>query len=105
MFEYGRKLICPDRPSRLNCVFALNSLEDAYAYRNKTNITQLIYRVDAVESEFKTHIGSYSIVTRPYVNDFIAEMQKQVSDYWSDVEKEDIEILIDCSVMVVEGPL
>src|SRR6516225_12457424 len=63
LLEQARKLYAPDKPSRLKCIFALFSLEDAVAFRNKWCPTNIIHEVQPISENPGTHIGNYDLAS------------------------------------------
>jgi Protein of unknown function (DUF2441) len=102
MLELARKLTSPHKPSRLDCVFVLKDMNAATAYRNAHCPANLIYKVKPVVENPSMHIGSFSLITRPYQNNYLAEMLDQYENYWSDSPKNDEEVLLGCDVEIVE---
>lgn len=57
IFEFVRRSIAPDRPSRFTAVFACASVEEARIFRrSRRNGTGTIYELEAAES-FRTNMG------------------------------------------------
>lgn len=52
----------PSLPSRLACAFAIETLEDAIAYRNAAALVSLIYEVDFVDPAASHHQTDYALI-------------------------------------------
>ncbi len=99
VMEYIRATNYPDKPSRLNCVFLLESLEEAMKYRNSHAPTNNIYEVRG-EAGTSIHRASYEIVNQGNAP-VLQHMQHCAEAYWSVVPMENVEILFAGQVTVV----
>lgn len=102
LLEQSRKVLAPAKPSRLECVFTLPTLEIARAYRQAHCKTNLIYRVDPVDTDATFHEGDYALAIRPLRGLYFDQMFQRCASYWTDPPtSETLEILVSCPVKVV----
>ena len=90
----------PDKPSRLNALFVLDSFEEAQRYLNINNRTGLIYEV-AVDVNVSTiHRANYNIPTSNF--NLLECMPDVARKYWGEIPTENIETLIPDSAVVIK---
>jgi hypothetical protein len=90
----------PAKPSRLNCIFLLESLEEAIWYKN--NVVRMnypIYEVTGAEG-VPRHRGNYTKVA-PVGQPLLANMPAYADAYWSTAPTERIEVVFAGEVTVV----
>ena len=98
-FEYARKLIAPDAPSRLMCVFACPTLAGACHFRDAQRATELIYEVEIVEPGTPVHAAHWQNVPLggsgfEAGRSILAQMDALVSAYWEEGKSDPTELLI-----------
>jgi hypothetical protein len=103
-FELARLAYAPNKPSRLECIFAVLSLSEAITFRNTYQKTNLIYEVVPVVDQFKTHLGDYVLAVKPHPIRYFQNMLDMARDYWMVSPQANVEILFDCPVRVVAVP-
>ena len=101
VFELVRLKYFPEKPSRLNCVFAVETLEEAIRYRNVHHLTGLIYEVCVDDRNVALHRGHYNFSVRPDYK-FPQGIHDLANRYWSEVPNECIEVLIQAPVRVMK---
>jgi hypothetical protein len=101
LLELARQVHAPTKPSRLNALFAVPSLPEAVAFRNKYQRTNLIYEVVPTVDRPGIHFGDYELAIANYPPRYFQSMMDQARDYWAVAPTQNIEVLLDCSVRVV----
>ena len=105
LFELTRQIHTPDQPSRLNCLFALPTLEVARQFRDAHQHTNLIYEVVPLDWNAPTHFGDYELASRPYQGRYFDQMFHQAREYWTRIgPPRNPEILFSCPVRVISCP-
>jgi hypothetical protein len=93
VLETYRQLHCPEKPSRLDCIFTCPTIDGARMYRQKWGKLNFIYEVAPVR-KCRTHVGDYELalfqIDVPYFDNF----PQRVARYWSDELKEFPEALL-----------
>jgi hypothetical protein len=98
--ENFRQSKCPEKPSRLNSVFLLETLEEAIWYRNNNSSTSLIYEVNISTSDAVIHRGNYTKVG-PVNIPLLEHMPLYAESYWSSVPVDKIEIVCPVPVTII----
>lgn len=100
VLEGIRKSKYPEKPSRLNAVFLLETFEEAFWYKNNLASTSLVYEVEAETVGVITHCGNYTRVGP--INQLILDaVPRYAEEYWSSVPTEKIEVVYPNPVTVV----
>lgn len=100
--ESARKSVAPHAPSRLDCVFACETLEDAERFRTAyRGGIGAIYGVRPEPEDAPTFRGNFSLISshagsQPYV-DYVSEW---AIDYWPADPAQMVEVLIGGPVYV-----
>ena len=102
LFETVRVRVAELKPSRLACVFCCPTMEAAISYRDSYATTNLVYGVEPTDDRFRQHIGDYKLAVEPYEGRYFDRMIGVCEEYWQDGPVTHPEILISCSVKVVE---
>jgi hypothetical protein len=100
--ETARQLLAPGAPSRSGCVFAMATLGDARAFRDRFRPGVHIYEVTCSD-EMPTHRGDYDAITDPprdgtHVLDFMPDF---AINYWRSIPRGVVEVLIGGPTTVV----
>jgi len=118
IFEQIRQQEFNAKPSRLHCLFLLESLEQAVQYKNQYAIWNLIYEVSINSENLTIHRGSYSFNVLPPIqilgttstisppnilhnNGYYNGLPELARTYWSTDPSSDIEVLINAPATVV----
>jgi hypothetical protein len=101
LLEHFRQRHCPNKPSRLNCVFACPSVEIAQAYKAKWGRLNFIYEVEQI-TPAGVHLGDYELALFqsdvPYFDNF----PDRAALYWSDDPKQNPEVLLPGPVRILQ---
>lgn len=100
VLEETRKSKFPEKPSRLNAVFLLETFEEALWYKNNLASTNLVYEVDAETEGIVIHRGDYTRVG-PVNQPILDAVPRYAEEYWSRVPTERIEVVFPNAVTVV----
>ncbi|MQV96774.1 hypothetical protein GHK46_04770 [Sinorhizobium medicae] len=101
--ESARKAVKPHVPSRLDCVFACESVADADFFRTEYRSGQgSIYEIEVASPDVPVFRGNFTAIStnaggRPYV-DYLSDWAR---DYWATVPTELVEVLIGGPVRIV----
>jgi hypothetical protein len=98
--EAVRREVKPDAPSRLECVFACETVQEATAFRDHFRQGAQIYRVEVIGSP-DTHRGDYDLITGSGTAPFIDHIAERARRYWTDQAIGMPELLIGGSVTVL----
>jgi hypothetical protein len=106
LWEVVRRDLKPSAPSRLNCVFACPTEEDARLYLVENNPGNHLrgYEVEPLETTSATHVAALSHCTMSAGSSFIDQMEAKGRLYWDGAPgdpKKGQEILFSCPVRVV----
>jgi hypothetical protein len=107
ILELSRQIHAPDKPSRLEAVFTCPGLAEARSFRDRHHPFDLIYEVEPTVESPKTHVGDYALAlapspsSEPYFQPLLDGAQK----YWVSLPTDNIEVLFDCPMRVIAGPL
>lgn len=91
----------PNKPSRLEVVFALESIKEAEYYRDNYAPLSSIYQVSVDISKLSLHRGNYDF-GHPSGPNFIERLHQAAAVYWVQSDAEHIEVLIPTEVTVVQ---
>ncbi|MOA10637.1 hypothetical protein D3C78_1305350 [compost metagenome] len=100
VFELVRMKYFPEKPSRLNCVFAAETPDEAAQYRAAHQPSGLIYEVCVVDGHFAKHRGHYNFAVKPDYK-FAEGFHDLAHRYWSEVPTECIEVVIQAPVQIM----
>lgn len=101
--ENARRLVSLLKQSRLNCVFLFDDISIARKYGEKYARSSVLYEVTPINEHYSAHIGDYEITIDPQNTRNLDNFLGICSFYWSDCEKLNPEILIDCPVRVLKA--
>lgn len=108
VLELSRKLYAPAKPSRLASVFTCPSQSEAVAFRDKHHVFDLIYEVMPEAEKFSTHVGDYELAFSPLPQPptpYFSSIMDSAKSYWTIPATTSIEVLFDCPMKVIAGPL
>ncbi len=89
-------------PSRLDCVFACETANDAFTFRAKFRPTSRIYIVEPLLSSYSHHRGDYDIITAgPKWGGYVDYLPANALKYWSEPPFGMVEVLIGGAVRVI----
>jgi hypothetical protein len=101
LLEAYRQTNCPQKPSRLNCVFACPTLEVARDFQTRWGRLNFIYEIVPLIPTV-THVGDFELCMFqagvPYFDDF----PQRIPRYWSDHPKEHPEVLLSAPVKILK---
>jgi hypothetical protein len=100
VLELVRTKYFPEKPSRFNCVFATETSDEAFRYRNSNNSTGLVYEVCIEDRDVPLHRGDYNFTVRPDYK-FPQGIHDLANRYWSEVPNERIEVIVPGPVRVI----
>lgn len=100
VLEEIRKSKHPEKPSRLNAVFLLETFEEALWYKNNLATTSLVYEVVAETDGVAIHRGNYTRAG-PVNQPMLDTMPRYAEEYWSNIPTERIEVVFPNLVTVV----
>lgn len=100
VFELVRLRDFPGKPSRLNCVFAVETLEEAARYRAAHQQNGLIYEVCVDGREVAVHRGNYNFTVNPELK-FPQGIHDLAHRYWSKLSSECVEVVIPSPVRIM----
>lgn len=92
----------PDKPSRLNCLFLLTSLEEATLYRDTLHQTDLVYEVAINIADTAVHFGDYNFGGQGTSVQLLEGMLELARKYWSVEPTHSIEVLFPGSAIVLK---
>lgn len=117
MLEHIRATEFPDKPSRLESLFLLPSLDEARRYQQGNAQSGVIYEVQVDANAFDAHYGSYSFHLPPTlpihgggqlalpsvldVEGYYAGMPKIARSYWGEAPTKDVEIVARTQATIV----
>lgn len=90
-----------DKPSRLESVFALETLQEAEYYRANYAPLSSIYQVTVDTTDLPLHRGNYDF-GHPSGPKFIEQLHQTAALYWMQSDVQHVEILIPAAVKVVQ---
>jgi len=94
--EAARRAGYPEAPSRSQCVFVTEKIEDARAFRDRFRLGAMIYEVE-VSDDAPRHHGNFEVITRPTNGaPYVASFADMAISYWRDKPTDPglVEILI-----------
>jgi hypothetical protein len=105
VFEKVRLELFSAKPSRLHCVFACESLQDARQFQGTGRTLDLIYRVNLVDPDALIHRGCLSYLDVQGDGDTLGVVEQKAERYWEANEVQRPEILTMSPLKILEGPL
>ncbi|MNJ28716.1 hypothetical protein D3C77_232620 [compost metagenome] len=93
VLEETRASLFPTKPSRLDALFAVPTLEGAWAYRQANCPFNLIYELDVDVEEHQIHVGSYSMQLPPGP-DLASRVKNLALNYWAIAPTSEVELVI-----------
>lgn len=119
IFEQIRQQEFNTKPSRLHCLFLLESLEQAIHYRNQYAVWNLIYEVSINSENLTIHRGSYSFnvpsavpifgttgtISPPNIlhnNGYYNGLPELARTYWRTDPSSDSEVLINAPATIID---
>jgi len=101
-FEAVRQAVAPTKPSRLDCVFAAESLEMAKRFRDKyRGGCGTILKVETLNTNMPCHRGDFSFMSTNFDGPYIEHMSRGAVRYWTEEPKDIVELLYPCPLRVV----
>lgn len=103
-FEMARREVAPRAPSRLECCYAVPSLDAAQRYReaNDPHLIQVLHRVRIADPEAPKHEGALAFLNWPQQAVFLEPTLDLARRYWAGEAAGDTEILTSSPLEVVE---
>jgi hypothetical protein len=100
-----RQAICPDKPSRLDCLFACQTHQDLIAFcQAQKRIHDVHYAVEPIDPAAPIHLADYRLISVPArqagISPFNA-IRANARAYWAVPPQECIEVLIGGPVRVL----
>jgi hypothetical protein len=100
--ETARLLSAPSSPSRLDCVFACETMDDAIAFRDRFSSGSVVYEVECDDST-PTHLGNFEAITYTSSTAPLVDHKSSLAiSYWRDQPTGIKEILIGGPVTVLK---
>lgn len=100
--ELARLAYNPGAPSRLACVFAVETVEGAASYRDMHHRAGIIYKVEPIEPEASMHVGNYQIPIATHGDAFVGQALERFRSYWVDMHTAQREVLLSCPIRILE---
>lgn len=102
VFEQIRSSEFPHKPSRLNCLFFLPSLQDAVHYRNAESPFGVIHEIAVNTDNTELHFGDYNFGGALASVQLLESMPHIAREYWSVEATNSVEILFSGSAVVLK---
>ena len=102
VFELVRMKNFADKPSRLQCVFAVETADEAARYRAAHQPNGLIYEVRVEAEKCAVHRGNYDFTVSPDLT-YPRGFHDLAHRYWSELRNDCIEVLIPAPVRIMRG--
>lgn len=93
VLETARLLMAPNSPSRLNCLFACDTMKGATVFRDKYRAGAFIFQLN-VASEVAIHVGDFDLISSTESGPFIDVWSSGAIRYWRTAAKGSHEIII-----------
>src|ERR1700687_1860221 len=100
LMEQARLIYAPTKVSRLEAVYALPSLEEAIAFRNQYQPTNIIYQVEPTDPSATPTAADYAFAVAPYPSKYFNAMFEYARRYWTDPAQQ-IELLFSCPMRII----
>ena len=104
VFEYARMVHAPEKISRLNCLFALQTMSDAIKFRETEQITNIIYEIEPIGDTNNFHIADYKLLNFPKVGQYFDSVFDAARLYWLGENIQHAEVLLPCAARIVGTP-
>lgn len=103
--EGFRRALCPEKPSRLACLFACRTHDELIAFcRAQKRVYDVHYAVTPIDPATPIHLADYRLISTPAqqagVSSFDA-IQANAQAYWTAPPAEAVEVLIGGPVRIV----
>jgi hypothetical protein len=102
VLETARRLVAPTAPSRLNCLFACETLGAAKTFQSNYRKAGTILKVEA-GIEVPTFSGNFDLISNAQAGSFIERWASNAIKYWGEPPDGMVEVIIGGPVTVV-GP-
>jgi hypothetical protein len=103
VLETARRLVAPTAPSRLNCLFACDTLSAAKTFQSNYRKAGTILKVE-VGIEVPTFSGNFDLISFAQGGSFIERWASNAIQYWGEPHDGMVEVVIGGPVTVV-GPI
>lgn len=105
--ESARKASRPNAPSRMNCIFACETLGAARLFRQRYRPAHFeIYRAEAVVAGTPIHRGDFTAISSHIPNSpSVDYFSDAAARYWLAQPSDIIELIIGGPIRLIEGPL
>lgn len=104
LLEFARQLHAPTAPSRLRCIFALLTLPDAIAFRNKHQRFSIIQEVEPLNADVSPFVGDYELAIQCFSGRYFPRVLQLPVTYRTQPVPKFPEVLVDGPVRVVAIP-
>lgn len=101
LLEQARQIHAPQKPSRLTSAFAIPSLAEATAYRDRHATTNLIYQVEPIAENPPTHEGDYEVAIFHFSGRYFQQLFDFGRQYWTVAPQANREVLFGCPLRVL----
>lgn len=101
VFEQIRASEFPNKPSRLDCMFLLRTMEEAVRYREAASGLGLIYEVAVNTAEAEIHLGDYNFGGAISAVKLLEGMPQVARKYWAEEATDAVEVLFPGSVVIL----
>ncbi|EXX77089.1 hypothetical protein RirG_027000 [Rhizophagus irregularis DAOM 197198w] len=100
--ESARKAAAPTRPSRLDCVFACESIQEALIFRRRFRPDGKLLRVQLLEAVSPCHRGDFSLISDSIASGpYTDYMSLAAARYWTTEPSNMVEVLVGGAVSVL----
>lgn len=105
--ESARKSVMPSAPSRMDCIFTCETLQDATTFRASHRGGQgFIYGVEPAHPSTATFRGNFTAISTPVgPTPYVDYLSDRARDYWTTNPQQMVEVLVGGPVKVLTGPL
>ncbi len=102
ILEDIRRRYYSKKPSRLNAIFLLETLEEARNFRNQSNPWNLIYEVEISDPSKPLHRGDYNKVS-PHPNEnYLEKIEEIAHAYWKGENIQRPEIVVESPIKIIQ---
>jgi hypothetical protein len=99
--ETARRVLAPTAPSRLECVFACETLVGAATFRARFRTNATVYEVEPETSTSLSFVADYELITDAGDEPFVDTWVNAATRYWTSVPRGIAEVLIGGNVRVL----
>ena len=103
--EGFRRALCPDKPSRLSCLFACRTHDELIAFcRTQKRIYDVHYAVEPIDPATPIHLADYRLISAPAHKAGISSydaIEANAQAYWAIAPTDAVEVLIGGPVRIV----